>query len=636
MRALNELSFDPHLPTTHGIDISTYTFAHPKKEGTQIELKVWDFGGQQIYHTTHQFFMTKRSLYLLVWNARGDTDQARLDHWLKNIQVIAPDSPVLLVATHIDERPEDFNFNRFKEAYPQLAGHIGISSKTGEGISELRELIAKHSLGLPLMEQEWPKSWSKAESSLKKMVGEKPQATAYTYLPTYLKTCEEAGVSSEIATDILGVYLHELGKIVFFSQDDVLRDFIVLKPNWLTEAISKVLDDTQTREQNKGFLAHEDFERIWAEYPRYLYPKFLHLMEKFLISYQVQREHPGQTPTHSLVPLLLPHSPPQDMSDWEKLVDSQPEIEMVFQLKNFTPPGIMSWFIVLTFRYNQAYFWREGVRLEYEGHHAEVVFNPSEAEIWLRVAGPAPSNFFNILQHILNDRVLAFYPGLTYERRIPCNCHRGRSEETPCSYFHDYKRLTQRMKQGKLDAECGVEPFDNVSVPELLEGIHYSTKDRVINKLEKIERNLLSGQEQIQTELITYTQNLELLRDWTTRFWKLHIANIQTQCPNTFILLPEDRKSYDPRNLFSNAFTLHLMCQHRKAPHVPKNCQGYPLNKPKDWWQKLAPWIKQISDYLRYIPKSGIFVKAYDEDFYHTIETSLQIFNTLLEELPDP
>ena len=27
---------------------------------------VWDFGGQQIYHATHQFFLTKSSLYVLV------------------------------------------------------------------------------------------------------------------------------------------------------------------------------------------------------------------------------------------------------------------------------------------------------------------------------------------------------------------------------------------------------------------------------------------------------------------------------------------------------------------------------------------------------------------------------------------
>jgi len=29
-------------------------------------VNIWDFGGQEIYHATHQFFLTHRSLYLLL------------------------------------------------------------------------------------------------------------------------------------------------------------------------------------------------------------------------------------------------------------------------------------------------------------------------------------------------------------------------------------------------------------------------------------------------------------------------------------------------------------------------------------------------------------------------------------------
>src|SRR5215472_4929508 len=66
-------------------------------------------GGQQIYHATHQFFLTKRSLYMVVWNARLGVQQGRLDYWLETIKAHAPDAPVLLVATHVDERTPDLN-----------------------------------------------------------------------------------------------------------------------------------------------------------------------------------------------------------------------------------------------------------------------------------------------------------------------------------------------------------------------------------------------------------------------------------------------------------------------------------------------------------------------------------------------
>ena len=49
--------------TTKGISIYRHEF--PLKNGRRFRLNVWDFGGQEIYHATHQFFLTRRSLYLV-------------------------------------------------------------------------------------------------------------------------------------------------------------------------------------------------------------------------------------------------------------------------------------------------------------------------------------------------------------------------------------------------------------------------------------------------------------------------------------------------------------------------------------------------------------------------------------------
>ncbi|MBC8264797.1 MAG: leucine-rich repeat domain-containing protein [Anaerolineales bacterium] len=423
LRALRGESFVEGLPTTHGIDVKPYQLPHPNKPGETITLHVWDFGGQQIYHTTHQFFMTKRSLYLLVWNARGDTDQARLDHWLEKIKALAPRAPVLLVATHVDERPADFNYERYKESYPQLAGHVEVSNKERTGIEELKEAIAREAVKLPLMEQHWPQTWVAAEAALR----HKPDY--HINLTEYTDSCEGQGVTAEIAQTALGGYLHDLGKILYYQDDDTLSDFVVLKPNWLTRAISRVLDDDVVRE-NGGILAHADFPRIWDKdeqdvpYERRLYPCFLRLMERFLISFQLGSKSPTRRDARSLAPLLLPHNLPEGMPPWSDVLPDQPEINMVFRLTDFVPPGIMSWFIVLTSPYTQGLHWREGVRLQYEDHQAQVELNPSKRELWLRVRGPAPSNFFNILQHTINDRILVYYfEGLEYTREVPCNCH---------------------------------------------------------------------------------------------------------------------------------------------------------------------------------------------------------------------
>lgn len=108
LRALQREQFEPHLSTTHGIEDGQINLSLPRSH-TSVTLNTWDFGGQHIYHATHQFFLTRRSLYLVVWNARLGVEQGRLHYWLETIKALAPGAPVILVATHIDERTPDIN-----------------------------------------------------------------------------------------------------------------------------------------------------------------------------------------------------------------------------------------------------------------------------------------------------------------------------------------------------------------------------------------------------------------------------------------------------------------------------------------------------------------------------------------------
>lgn len=42
-------------------DVSPEDFKQPK-----LKLSIWDFGGQSVFYTTHQTFMTSRAIYILV------------------------------------------------------------------------------------------------------------------------------------------------------------------------------------------------------------------------------------------------------------------------------------------------------------------------------------------------------------------------------------------------------------------------------------------------------------------------------------------------------------------------------------------------------------------------------------------
>ncbi|MFV8752792.1 GTPase [Nannocystaceae bacterium ST9] len=65
-------------------------------------LNVWDFGGQEILHETHKFFLTARSIYLLVLEDRREDDTS-IYKWLRTIANRGGDSPVIVAINKCDD-----------------------------------------------------------------------------------------------------------------------------------------------------------------------------------------------------------------------------------------------------------------------------------------------------------------------------------------------------------------------------------------------------------------------------------------------------------------------------------------------------------------------------------------------------
>ena len=65
-------------------------------------------------------------------------------------------------------------------------------------------------------------------------------------------------------TRTLAKLTHDLGLIVYYSDDEGLGDIVVLNPEWLTRAISHILEDKPTR-QADGILDHKRLRQIWGD-----------------------------------------------------------------------------------------------------------------------------------------------------------------------------------------------------------------------------------------------------------------------------------------------------------------------------------------------------------------------------------
>ena len=142
IKRLIDNTFDPNQSQTDGLNVTTWTIHVNSKD---VRLNVWDFGGQEIYHATHQFFLTKRSLYLLVCNCRTSEEENRIEYWLKLIDSFGGQSPVIIVGNKKDEQPLDINRRALREKYPNIKAIIETSCPISEddGIDELRQAITR-------------------------------------------------------------------------------------------------------------------------------------------------------------------------------------------------------------------------------------------------------------------------------------------------------------------------------------------------------------------------------------------------------------------------------------------------------------------------------------------------------------
>ncbi len=76
-----------------------------------------------------------------------------------------------------------------------------------------------------------------------------------------------------------------MGDILYFDEDEELNDLVILKPQWVTEYISNVLESEEVIEKD-GIFTREHERQLWGDLDSEMQDHFLRLMEKFDLSYR--------------------------------------------------------------------------------------------------------------------------------------------------------------------------------------------------------------------------------------------------------------------------------------------------------------------------------------------------------------
>lgn len=617
LRALRNELFDTEESTTHGIEINTLYLDHPHESGVTMQLNTWDFGGQEIYHATHQFFLTNRSLFIVAWNARLGFEQGKLYYWLDTIKARAPESPVIIVATFIDEREANIPLMDLHRKYPQIVDYCEISNKSGAGIERFRQAICTAAANLPLMGETWPASWLNAANE----ISNRPE----NYItPNHLW---EIMFKHEISQDrgtVLAQWLHELGDILFFRDDDELNDIVILNPQWVTQSISKVLESEEVI-QNLGLFTRDHMNTLWADIEPSMREHFLRLMEKFDLSYRTL-----ENKDISLVVERLSLDPPHYKPLWDEIKQRGAcnELSMKFELDTSMPAGIPTWFIARSHRFTTRTHWRYGAVFADNPDHKHlglIQAFPHDRYISLSVRGPIPYNFFALLVDGL-DVTLKRFPGLTINRKIPCTGH----SNLLCSHEFELSHLQKAVERVPpvLEIECPMT-FEKVSVANLLIGLPWNLTNEVIINQNNI---IIAGMQDIKEgvyELRELTQ-----REFTKAFHSAQ-AKIESYCPNIFVLRPAESENWS-KNIFGQGMELHLYCQKPGQWHPTDSGGVYLIRQPSEWLRTIAPYIRRMVSVLKYsTPLIGPWIGFLSPDQYEKrLKNDIKLMEELVKKLP--
>ena len=225
----------------------------------------WDFGGQEIYHHTHQFFLTRRSLYLLVTESRKEDKHDDFYYWLNIIRLLGGASPVIMVLNKIDQPTKELPIKEYQEQFENIVDYQRVSCAPGFGdsILALKGAIRRWLLdprrmghvGAPL-----PAAWVTIREALE---GIRRAGHDYISRQEFLTLCQQHDLDEEIAV-VLSHYFHDIGVFLHFDDDVALSETIFLNHEYVTDAVYKVLDNAQVKTQ-QGRFNDQDLLAIWRE-----------------------------------------------------------------------------------------------------------------------------------------------------------------------------------------------------------------------------------------------------------------------------------------------------------------------------------------------------------------------------------
>lgn len=358
--------YEAQADSTHGIVVATTDLPiGTSNEPARIHL--WDFGGQDIYHSTHALFLRSRAVLLLVWTPGSENSETHehggmtfrnqpLPYWLAYIRHLGgPGSPLLVVQNQCD-RPEDellvppvrqealatFPFRKLLHySAREDRGRPALDDTLKEAIRWLRDPAqqgqAKIGIGR-LKVKERLVALRTADADTPNPAERKHRTMTQE---EYVAICAECGGVS--SPRLLLEYLHHSG--IAFYKEGIFGDRIILDQAWALDAVYAVFNRERCyphlRQMNGRFTRTLLEALAWQEHSREEQKLFLSLMQSCGICFEHRpADHTRDVEAEYIAPDLLPEYSEVAAAVEAQWLDDAPGEEIVLELP-FLHSGIM-------------------------------------------------------------------------------------------------------------------------------------------------------------------------------------------------------------------------------------------------------------------------------------------------------
>ncbi len=450
--------------TTHGINIQPWELdcTFEDESSCNVKINFWDFGGREIYYSTHQFFLSRRALYLLVWEVCKDDETPSFDYWLNTIRLLGGDSPVIIVLNKSDVRMKAIDEASLSKKFPNIIGFHQVSCLKGQGIPALTEQIRNTLSRTHHLRDKLPKAWLDIRNHFQSLPKD------YVSIEEFFHLCEEYDINEERA-EFLSAYLHDLGIIFHYRKDASLENIVVLNPDWITNAIYSLLG-IQGVWGNRGMFHLKELKKYWDTniYPRSMHLQLVQLLEKFGIFLQLAGTD------FYVIPALLPANRPEiNFEDYREKGSLRFEYHYDFMPEHIIGRSISRLYHLL----KSDCFWKHGMELEFESSRAFIFSVPQKRRIKIVVSGSTSRELLWVIRNSFDDlhTSLNMKADRHFEEMIPCNCSTCSGSTDPHPY--SYQLLKKFNERGIYTIPC-IKSLSHVSVKTLLEGFEYQSPER--------------------------------------------------------------------------------------------------------------------------------------------------------------